>query len=429
MYCKKCGKEVSNNEKFCTNCGWKNQLIEGGFSINQHEEKHKNKKNILIITGIIVVVVITSLITFILKKEDIFTVQNSQGNLENIEINNLKSVVQIMCDDDSGGSGTMISNDGYILTNHHVIADAEWCLITIPEEKTGEPAEIYYSYPIIIPKVSEDYDIAMLKIDGVYTDEDGKSWGSYPNNFISFQTNESCENKNQTLGNQIKIYGYPTTTHNLNLTITEGIISNFDSGYILTSAKIDSGNSGGLAMDNEGCWVGIPSAILEGNYQNLGVIIPTSIISNFIEEAELQDDSSEVSNKIPTPTLSPKVTKVPQTPKTNDTEDEINKSTYQWVGTFCPQPSEIINFTSIESIGNGRVRLKWSPVSNGQSSYSIFHSMSSSGFTYLTAGGSDGTVEIGGLEQNKKHYFLITIGLINPYGTCAASHSRSVMVN
>lgn len=294
MYCQNCGKKILNSEKFCTNCGTENEKSENTSLINYSPPKNKNNKNSLII-GIILIIIITSLITFFLKKPDFTEITpNIQENLENTEINNLKSVVQILCDDENGGSGTVISDDGYILTNHHVIENAEWCLVTIPDQKTGEPVEIYYATPITFSKVGKIYDIAMLKIDEVYTDKEGYSWGIYPNNFQSLQISEFCSKKEWSLGEPIKIYGYPATSHNLNLTVTEGIISNFSDGYMLTSAKIDSGNSGGLALGNDDCWAGIPSAILEGEYQNLGLIIPLNIVQDFIGELESQDNSIDI---------------------------------------------------------------------------------------------------------------------------------------
>lgn len=254
------------------------------MSQKKYRPKEKSRNNLLI-TAIFVLVVVTSLISFFSKKTDYSKINNVNDFLKepNQETNSLESVVQIICDDQSAGSGLMISNDGFILTNYHVVSDAEWCLVTIPDEGTGEPKEIYYSSPLIVSELSKLYDIAMLIVDDVYTDEDGYSWGSYPNTFKYFQQPESCKDDSK-LGDSIKIYGYPSTSNNYNLTITEGIISNFDGDYILTSAKIDTGNSGGLAVDNNSCWVGIPSAILEGDYQNLGVIIPTNIIKEFVDE-------------------------------------------------------------------------------------------------------------------------------------------------
>ena len=118
---------------------------------------------------------------------------------------------------------------------------------------------------------------------------DAKTWGDYPTSFPAYTRPDSCDSSVPQLGDSIKIYGYPVTSGGYNLTVTEGIISSFsDDGNILTSAKIDSGNSGGFAIDQNGCFLGIPSAVIEGKYQNLGVIISTTIISEFLDKTKTQ---------------------------------------------------------------------------------------------------------------------------------------------
>ncbi len=202
------------------------------------------------------------------------------------EANNLKSVVNIGCDNGYGGSGTIWTNNGIILTNNHVIKGSTTCLITIPNPTDGSPTAIYTAIPLIVPDLSQLYDLAALQITGSYTDSNRKIWGVYPTTFPAFTKPFTCKDAKPQLGDTIRLYGYPVTSGDYNLTITDGIISNFtDNGDILTSAKVDSGNSGGLAINQQtGCMVGIPSAVESGNYQNLGVIIPVSVISDFLEK-------------------------------------------------------------------------------------------------------------------------------------------------
>ncbi len=287
MQCINCGKEIGEQSEFCIFCG--NNLIGNKESIsNITAVKSKVSSNtvgkIFLVVSLLVIVG-TIAVTNLLRTA---TVDNTTEELEaKKEIDNTRAVVQILCNK-SAGSGTMMTEEGLILTNYHVVEGEEYCVVTIPNATTGEPEEIYYASVITIPELSELYDIATLEIDSVYTDEEGKTLGAYPNKFSYFQRLESCSDDPWKLGEPIKIFGYPATSHNYNLTITEGIISNFSDGYILTSAKIDSGNSGGLAINQEGCMVGIPSAVLEGDYQNLGVIIPSDIIIEFINEVSAQ---------------------------------------------------------------------------------------------------------------------------------------------
>jgi len=432
MYCENCGEKNEEDIQFCIYCGnslkqgQENTLSSGRAPKKNKKKLNKSVKIFFIILGIILVTSgLAPFITIFFNDSDTETSSKQTTS----EINNIKAVVNILCDE-SGGSGVMLSEDGLILTNHHVVSEEEDCIVTIPDPASGEPVEIYFASPVIFPDLSEQYDIAMLEIYDVYTDEDGESWGSYPNKFTYFQTPDSCTDNPWKLGESIKIYGYPTTSYNYNLTVTEGIISNFDSGYILTSAKVDSGNSGGLALNQEGCMVGIPSAVLTGDHQNLGVITSWDIILEFIDEIDTLVESSDLESigsqqeQIEKPVSKPTEDITPP-----PSEDEVNKSSNQWLGTFCPNPVEMIDFTRLEALGGGKVKIEWIPLSHTQSSYSIFHSTAPAGFTLLTSGGSSGTVDIGGLEPNKKHYFLVQFDWYQgPKHVCATSYSRSVLV-
>lgn len=282
MYCKHCGHEIEHDKKFCKNCGTPvgqiahQAAVETATVVRKVERSIKHNKALWVVGGIVIVVIAVA-----------FFLSHSSANQNGIglSMSNEAAVVDINCDNGQGGSGTIFTSDGTVLTNNHVIVGATSCEITIPDPTTGQISEIYEAAPVVIPKLSKKYDIATLKIDGAYTDNNGKTWGTYPTTFTPFTTPSSCDTTQPSkLGDSVRIYGYPVTSGGYNLTITDGIISSFsDDGYILTSAKVDSGNSGGLAVDQNGCWLGIPSAVLPGNYQNLGVIIPGSVVeANFI---------------------------------------------------------------------------------------------------------------------------------------------------
>lgn len=241
---------------------------------------------------------------------------------------NTESVVHILCDNDYGGSGTIWVKDGLIVTNNHVIAGSTSCHVTIPDVATGALTQIYEAKPIVAPTLSKQYDIALLSIYAAYRDSNGKVWGKYPISLHTFVQPKNCSSPQ--LGDTVRIYGYPVTSENYNLTITDGIISNFaDDGTILTSAKVDSGNSGGLAMSQSGCMLGIPSAVLTGNYQNLGVIIPVNEILDFINKASSQ--TSNTNSQIPTDTpnyTSPQSYQQQTTP--NDNQPAGGYQNYGW---------------------------------------------------------------------------------------------------
>ncbi len=255
MFCKYCGIKNEDAIKFCKNCGREIKRVHP-FIIKKLS-LNRNKKAFIFIVFCIAVVAIL----FVLAKYNNDPVQKNQIS---------SSVVNILCDNENGGSGTMISSEGYVITNNHVITESGACLITIPDTISGAPEEIYVAMPIIIPSLSEQYDIAMLKIDMAYKDSDGKEWGVFPKSFTAYQRPDVCDGYDPKLEDTVRIFGYPVASGGLNLTITDGIISSFSEyGEIITSAKIDSGNSGGLAVNKDGCMLGIPSAVLTGEHENL----------------------------------------------------------------------------------------------------------------------------------------------------------------
>jgi hypothetical protein len=294
MFCKNCGKEIKVGNQFCNHCGQKLEI--GRFFLLISWFRNHGKKIFVATCIVILFIFIFFIFKYFLTLSATKNISTEQLPYNDILIQTqvASSVVNLFCYSrdgsiGAGGSGTMMSKEGVILTNYHVIAKTDFCLVTIPNSTTGVPNEMYIASPIVIPKLSEEYDIAMLEIVEVYTDQNGTSYGVYPNTFSAFTRGKDCTNYIAKLGDDIKIYGYPVTSGGSNLTITDGILSSFtDDGLILTSAKVDSGNSGGIAVSKNGCFVGIPSAVETGKYQNLGVLIPSDIILDFIDKAGTQ---------------------------------------------------------------------------------------------------------------------------------------------
>ena len=88
------------------------------------------------------------------------------------------------------------------------------------------------------------------------------------------------------------VLGYPPLSGGA-LTVTDGLISSLYSqrGYLVTSAKIMSGNSGGLAIDENGCYVGVPTAVYldeETDGEALGEIIDREFTIEF--DNAIEDD-------------------------------------------------------------------------------------------------------------------------------------------
>lgn len=210
----------------------------------------------------------------------------------------ISSVVSIFCPiaNDSGGqglwgSGTIWDEDGTIYTNAHVIPKNgqkvlipdSGCLVTLPDPTSGAPTDTFLAKPTnsLPSELESKYDFTELKIYDTYTDTTGRRHGTYPRSFPYYRPTDFIECPNMyskdpvKLGDKIRILGYPGSSGNSSITITEGIVSNLpdDGETILTSAKIDAGNSGGLAIDSQGCPVGIPSAVHIGTYDTLGVVL------------------------------------------------------------------------------------------------------------------------------------------------------------
>lgn len=292
MFCKHCGNEVKDGVKFCITCG-KSTFIDETPK-NKNFLKYFTRKRVIIGVYVIVVAVVVGFIIFLYKP------QSSDQKNQDIA----SSVVNIYCEgasgwdgeDVSGGSGTIITTGGLVLTNAHIIpsdvnesADEKSCLVILPDPTTGASKEIYYAKPLVIPDISEKYDLAFLIIDDVYYDqEEGVAYGEYPKQFPAYDNDLYCKNEDVKLGEPIRIYGYPAISGGFALTITDGIVSSLlqDEGLIITSAKISHGNSGGLAVDENGCRIGVPSMVSSDDAESLGVIISNNLIYQFVDEVE-----------------------------------------------------------------------------------------------------------------------------------------------
>lgn len=210
-------------------------------------------------------------------------------------------VVNIYCESDygeysSGGSGTIWSEDGLIITNAHIIPENDitgeidansTCTVTLPDPTSGQPEEIYWASPIVVPGISEYYDIAFIQIDDVFYDIEADTYyGDYPRKFPHYVNSRKCNKKNITLGSPVVVYGYPAISGGYALTVTDGIISSLlpEEGLIVTSAKISHGNSGGIAIDENGCMLGIPTYFYGDEGESLGILVSNVLIEDFMDE-------------------------------------------------------------------------------------------------------------------------------------------------
>ncbi len=172
----------------------------------------------------------------------------------------------------------------FVQTNFHVVQTSDGspsqCVIALYPNYMN--SSDYFIYTVA------DYKIYKYGIDFIYlipqitnsTEHAGtyKDLIKYAKNFTS---NTYC--KTFAIGDHILILGYPGVGGS-SLTATDGIISGFEFSdgvrYIKTSAKIEHGNSGGVAIKDSGCVVGIPTFVESGQAESIGRILDLNSLFN-----------------------------------------------------------------------------------------------------------------------------------------------------
>jgi serine protease Do len=183
----------------------------------------------------------------------------------------------------STGSGVIINADGYIVTNNHVVQDADKVEVTLFDNRTIR-AEVIGTDP--------DTDLAVLKVSDKNL------------NYLSFVNSDESK-----VGEWVLAVGNP---FNLNSTVTAGIISakgrNINiigsnrqpqmgangqplgntaiESFIQTDAAINPGNSGGALVNLAGGLLGINTAIASqtGSYVGYGFAVPANLVSKVVED-------------------------------------------------------------------------------------------------------------------------------------------------
>lgn len=163
------------------------------------------------------------------------------------------------------GSGVIISADGYIVTNNHVVDGADELTVTLSDNKE-------YSARII--GADKTTDLALIKIDGKQLPA------------IKIANSDDVK-----VGEWVLAIGNPL---GLNNTVTAGIISakartlgaNGVESFIQTDAAINSGNSGGALVNTNGELVGINAMLYSqtGSYSGYGFAIPTAMMNKVVDD-------------------------------------------------------------------------------------------------------------------------------------------------
>jgi serine protease Do len=169
------------------------------------------------------------------------------------------------------GSGVVISDDGYIVTNNHVVANADELEVTMHDKKTYR-AELVGADP--------STDIALLKID---TDDEYLD-------YINFANSDKVG-----IGDWVLAVGNP---FNLSSTVTAGIISakarNINilkskypiESFLQTDAAVNPGNSGGALVNLRGELIGINTAIATptGTYAGYSFAVPSNLVAKVVSD-------------------------------------------------------------------------------------------------------------------------------------------------
>ncbi len=173
----------------------------------------------------------------------------------------------------TSGSGMIVSPEGYIVTNSHVVGAGDAVTVTL-----FSPARASYSARIV--RLDDRADLALLKID---TD------GTFP--AVSLGESETLE-----VGDIVLAVGSP---YGFEQSVTRGIVGNTDMDVVIegrqyrnmiqTDAATNKGNSGGPLVNIEGEVVGINTAIYAptGAFAGISFAIPASRVKHLLQEANI----------------------------------------------------------------------------------------------------------------------------------------------
>lgn len=239
-----------------------------------------------------------------LKKQVKTNQTNSQKTQTTNEISSadiqpyLGTIGVITCFDSNNdrqyGTGVLLKSSK-LMTNWHVVSDMNTCLFAndkfinpkyISTAKYRPGAYLLDLTNISRPNVNLDFAIVPVldnvnakkianKVDGAPLDE------YLPVNQLDYRVGnlKNCSGI-PPIGTAVAILGYPASSLNIEEfqppeSVTTGIISGYTSGNYLVSARVDHGNSGGLALGKEGgkiCFLGMPTWIVSGQNESAGIV-------------------------------------------------------------------------------------------------------------------------------------------------------------
>ena len=191
----------------------------------------------------------------------------------------LLSTVEIVTDNSGGGSGCLLTSDGYLITNWHVVAGPDgrpdpYLTVAMSLDHTIPPTELFHAEVVAY---EEDRDLALLHITG-------DRYGRPLRRSLNLPHFE-IETEMVSIGDPLAFIGYPWvggTGSRASVTLTRGTVAGYQHNEFGTSFKTDgeinSGNSGGAAIDAEYRLVGLPSSVVGEDAGQLAYVIPIGVM-------------------------------------------------------------------------------------------------------------------------------------------------------
>lgn len=281
--CPHCATQNLVNAQTCSACGY--------TFVSRHVSRSKPvalpKKSIWLVVGLALILSLFGLRSFS-ARPDASTVVPADP-LDRA----LAATVQLLVPDDSTpgtfstGSGSVLSSNGYILTNFHVIGEPSTghlynregaILVGVSSPGMSASPDVRYLAELVDSDL--DLDLALIRIVSFAN-------GNRLPGDLSLVAITVGDSSTVGIGDELTILGYPGLGGST-VTLTRGSVAGFlpDDGWIKTDAEINPGNSGGVAINEHGELVGIPTAgkvevVFPGK---LGLVRPVNLANDLIRQ-------------------------------------------------------------------------------------------------------------------------------------------------
>jgi len=188
-----------------------------------------------------------------------------------------------------GTTGTcfLISDEGYFVTNSHVVGSSSQVIIRFPDQSEQITAEVVYS--LSDHQIHED--LAILKVSP------NKIKKRLSGTLILTPPAQGTEVFSLGFPGAADIYGINNSSEGSS-TLTRGVVSSVKGDLVLTDAAINPGNSGGPLFNFDGVIIGVNTAkSAEKGVDNVGIAISASVVANLLDELGINFNSEGKASK------------------------------------------------------------------------------------------------------------------------------------